>query len=121
MSRKNTKTNGTVNNFNVDEIIGKMTTEENTEKGYQKFIYPISEIVNLSAFVGTGNKSYELFSISSGGISVNITFRKCKDEKIHCLVPSTKGANGNYYNNVTLTKELSDVLVEIYEKEFYEE
>ena len=113
--------NVTINNLKIS--LDKIETERNDEKGYDKFTYPLTENgeINFIVYSGIKSNTYEMCVIDVLGIRINVNLMKCKDDKIHCLLPFAKGRKGKYYNNVTITKELTDLICEIYEHEFYEE
>ena len=124
MPRKgNSKETNNVTINNLEIALDKIKTERNNEKGYNKFTYPLTENgeINFIVYSGIKSNNYEMYVIDALGIRVNAKLMKCKDDKIHCILPGAKDRNGNYYNNVTITKELKDLICDIYEHEFYEE
>ena len=114
------------NNVTINTLtfaLDKIKSERNEEKGYDKFSYPLTENgeINFIVYYGIKKNEYEICVIDVLGIRINVKLMKCKDDKIHCILPRAKDKKGNYYNNVTIGKELTDLICQIYEHEFYEE
>ena len=113
--------NVTINNLKI--ALDRIETERNADKGYDKFTYPLTENgeIKFIVYYSIKPKNYEMCVIDVLGIRVNVKPMKCKDDKIHCILQCAKDKNGKYHNNVTITKELTNLICEIYEHEFYED
>lgn len=120
MPRKTNKTQTTV--LTKEMAIESITTETNQEKGYDKFLYPLTtNDIFLEALCGKtkDGKVWEIFNLLFSGIRIKINFIKCKDGATRLMLPSVKGRNG-YVNLASVPKELGELLTAIYLEEFGE-
>lgn len=108
---------------NLTFALDNIEIERNDEKRYSKFTYPLTENreINFIVYSGIKSNTYEMYVIEALGIRINVKLMKCKDGKIHCILPCAKDIKGNYHNNVSIKKEITELICEIYEHEFYEE
>lgn len=121
ISKKSNETQTTL--LTKEMAIESIITETNHEKGYEKFLYPLTtNDIFLEILEGSKKNGdiWTIFNLLFSGIRIKINFIKCKDGVTRLMLPSVKGRNG-YVNLASVPKELGELLTAIYLEEFGEE